>query len=184
MKTKFFSTILILASFIFLAFTGNNKEDKKFGYIGTKDCGMCHKTEKQGLQLKIWQDSKHAQAYKTLQTEAADKIAAELGHKTKAAETEDCLRCHASGYNVDKTLLGKNFKVEDSVQCETCHGPGSEYKSMKVMKDRAASVAAGLIIFEDIEKSCVKCHNPESPTYVEFKFEEMWAKIKHHVPKQ
>lgn len=154
-----------------------------YGYEGTQVCGMCHKTEKAGQQLKIWQESKHAQAYKTLLTPEADKIAAEKGFKTKAAETKECLKCHASGYDVDKSLIGAKFKVEDGVQCETCHGAGSGYKAMAVMKNKDEAIKKGLVIHEDKEKFCKTCHNPESPTFKEFKFDEMWKKIEHKIPK-
>ncbi len=53
------------------------------GFIGSSSCGMCHRTEKQGSQLSIWQGSKHAQAYVTLQSEKSDQIAKEKGFSTK-----------------------------------------------------------------------------------------------------
>ena len=151
-------------------------------YVGTKTCGMCHKKEDVGQQLKIWQDSKHSQAYTTLQTEEADKIAKEKGHSTKAAETPECLKCHVTGYDIDASLLRKKFKIEDGVQCETCHGPGSEYKSKKVMKDRSLAIEKGLVLYEKPEELCVKCHNEESPAFSGFNFDEMWPKIKHSKP--
>jgi mono/diheme cytochrome c family protein len=143
---------------------------------------MCHKSEKQGSQLSIWQASKHSQAYTVLQSEKADQIAKEKGFKTKAVETPECLKCHASGYNVDAKLIGEKFKVAEGVQCETCHGPGADYKSKKVMENKDEAVKNGLKLFEKPEELCIGCHNAESPTYVEFNFEEMWAKIKHPVP--
>jgi cytochrome c5 len=57
---------------------------------------------------------------------------------------------------------------------------------MAVMKDHAKAVAAGLSDFKDkaaMEKKCTQCHNAKSPTTKEFKFDEMWAKIKHPIPK-
>lgn len=151
-----------------------------YGYEGTQVCGMCHKTEKQGQQLKIWQDSKHADAYKTLLTEKANKISGSV----KAAENPNCLKCHASGHGVDAKLLGAKFKMEDGVQCETCHGAGSAYKAMKVMKVKADAIKNGMTA--DPEKQCVSCHNADSPTYDKakpFNYKEMWAKIAHPVPK-
>ncbi|QQS38269.1 MAG: cytochrome C554 [Ignavibacteriales bacterium] len=156
---------------------------EKYSFIGADACGMCHKTEKQGKQLDIWKQSAHAQAFKTLQTDKANEIAKGLGHLTPAAETQACLKCHTSGSDVDKSLLGAKFKMEDGVQCETCHGPGSAYKDIKVMKSREESVKKGLVVHEKLESFCVTCHNSESPTFKEINVTEAWEKIKHEVPK-
>lgn len=175
--------VLFLSLFI-LAISSNAQE---FNYIGSKSCGMCHKTEKQGSQLPIWEKSAHANTYKTLQTEQADKIAKEKGFETKAVETDACLKCHTTGHGLPAERFEKNFNVADGVQCEACHGPGSEYKSMKIMKDRDAAVKAGLVVFADnaaIEASCKTCHNEESPTYNGFNFAEMYEKIKHDIPEK
>ncbi len=180
MKKLLFVFVIVTAAYLVMP---NASFAQPYGYEGTQVCGMCHKTEKQGLQLKIWQESLHARAYKTLQTPEADKIAAEKGFTTKAAETNDCLKCHASGYDVDKKLLGSKFKIEDGVQCETCHGPGSAYKPMAVMKSREESIKKGMAFFEDKTKYCTNCHNSESPTFKGFNFEEKYKKIEHNVPK-
>jgi excinuclease UvrABC ATPase subunit len=177
---------VLFAAVVYLVPNANNAQDKKHSFEGTTVCGTCHKTEKQGQQLKIWQESKHANAFKTLQTEEADKIAKEKGLAGKASESKECLECHVSGHDVDKALLGAKFKMEDGVQCETCHGPGSDYKPLKIMKDKAASVANGLIVWADeaaIEANCKTCHNEKSPTYKAFDFKTMYSKIKHNVPK-
>ncbi len=151
-------------------------------FIGVDGCAMCHKTEKQGNQLSIWKESKHSKAYETLKTEKANQIAAEKGFKTAAVETAECLKCHASGYNVDASLLGKKFKVEDGVQCETCHGAGSDYKDMKIMKDKDLAIKNGLVMHDKLESFCIGCHNVESPTFVDFNLDESWNKIKHNIP--
>ncbi len=174
--------IYILASLIFVpvfllqAQNGNT-------YVGVETCGMCHKTEKQGSQLSIWKNSAHSKAFETLKTEKANQIAAEKGFKTPAVETAECLKCHVIGYNLDASMMGKKFKVEDGVQCETCHGPGSAYKDMKVMKDRDLSIKNGLVVHDKLENFCIGCHNVESPTYVDMDINEAWQKIKHSVPK-
>jgi len=147
-------------------------------YAGVKTCGMCHKTEKQGSQLSIWEASKHSKAYVTLTTAAANDIAKAKGFATPAAETPDCLKCHAIAGDA-KAL------VTDGVQCEICHGAGADYKGLTVMKNEAQAVAAGLIAFPDkaaVEAKCKTCHNSSSPTAKAFNFGEAWDKIKHPVP--
>ena len=139
-KTIMLFLILVPISYII----SQTETSKKHSYVGVQVCAPCHKTEKQGLQLDIWQKSKHSQAYKTLQTEKANNIAKEKGCTTPAAETKACLKCHVSGYNIEAALLGEKFKMEDGVQCETCHGPGSDYKTLKIMKSREESVAAAV----------------------------------------
>ncbi|MCL4550050.1 MAG: cytochrome C554 [Bacteroidetes bacterium] len=174
--------LVLVAVAAYFVLPANSNAQGKNSYEGVQVCGMCHKTEKSGNQLKIWQDSKHSQAYKTLLTAKADEISKKKSGK-KAVENPECLKCHATGYNVDKALVGAKFKVEDGVQCETCHGAGSGYKSMSVMKNKAEAEKKGLVMHSDIEKFCKTCHNPESPSYKEFKFQEMWKKIEHKVPK-
>lgn len=171
--------ITVLSFFLtsFLLFGQNTPAERQ--YIGVKVCGMCHKTDKQGSQLSIWENSKHSKAFEVLKTAEADKVAKEKGFTTPASETPECLKCHVSGYNIDKALLGPKFKMEDGVQCETCHGPGSEYKSNEIMKDRIRAVENGLLVYENPETLCRQCHNEESPSFNGFDFGEMWEKIKH-----
>lgn len=168
---------LIFSPFIFIQAQNGNT------YVGVETCAMCHKTEKQGSQLSIWQNSAHSKAFQTLKTEKANQIAAEKGFKTPAVETPECLKCHVTGYNLDASMLGKKFKVEDGVQCETCHGAGSAYKDMKVMKDKDLALKNGLVMHEKLENFCIGCHNVESPTYVDMDINEAWQKIKHSIPK-
>ncbi len=160
------------------------KTSDDHSYEGVAVCGMCHRSEKQGDQLRIWQDSLHSHAYEVLKSEKSQQIAKEKGIQGEPWGSDACLKCHATGYNIDPSRLGKRFKIEDGVQCETCHGPGSDYKSIKVMKDEQEAVANGLILYKDNPKElCVGCHNEESPTFSSFDFDQMWKKISHPVPK-
>jgi excinuclease UvrABC ATPase subunit len=177
LKSVFF--VIIFSSLLF----SQESTKPEHGYVGAELCGMCHRTEKQGNQFGIWKKSLHSQAFKTLQTAEADKIAKEKGFETPAAKTPECLKCHVTAYNVDPSMLGKKFNMEDGVQCEACHGPGADYKSLKVMKDKKEAIAKGLIIPEDIHTFCVKCHNSESPTFnKDMNLDKMWEKIKHPIP--
>ena len=148
--------------------------------IGTGKCKICHKQEKRGDQFGIWEKSSHAQAFATLGTDAAKAIAAEkgLGDPQQAPE---CLSCH-----VTQAFLGEGVEAmdtyshEEGVGCEACHGAGSEYKSMSVMKDREAALAAGMQLHGP--EHCVQCHNENSPTYKPFEYEARWKEIAHPVP--
>ncbi len=187
-KKLILSVLFISTPLLWAANSDTTKTDTKaplHGFVGTAVCGMCHHTDKQGKQLDIWKESKHAQAYKTLETDEANKIAKEKGFDTPAAKTEACLKCHATGYNVEASLLGPKFKVEDGVQCETCHGGGGDYKTLSVMKNKKEAMEKGLQIHEDMNAFCVTCHNSESPTWTKdskFDTEAMWSKIKHTIP--
>lgn len=97
------------------------------GYIGVAKCKMCHK-----VQNASWEKTPHAGAMDPLEGDDATNA--------------ECLACHATGGSAD--LPG--------VQCEACHGPGSDYKSLKVMKDRDASLAAGLLLPD--QAACEGCH--------------------------
>jgi hypothetical protein len=137
-------------------------------YIGTGKCKMCHKGEKNGNIFETWETSKHANSMAVLVAKGEDKNPA-------------CLACHTTGCGVGGYGAEGMAEVDlGSVGCEACHGPGSEYKSMKVMKDRDAAIAAGLLIPN--EATCTKCHNDKSPTFKGFNYAEYWAKIAHKLP--
>lgn len=177
--------LLGVALFGAVAYVGGGAQETEKtapGYIGVSKCKMCHKGVKRGEQFEKWQASRHAKAYATLATPEAKAAAEKAGVEGDPQKSPQCLKCHVTGYGADAKLRGTSFKVEEGVQCEACHGPGSEYKSLKVMKNREASIAAGMIVPD--EKTCVTCHNEESPTYKKFVFKEKVAKIAHPKPKE
>ena len=149
-------------------------------FIGVGKCKMCHNSPAKGAQYKKWKNSKHSHAYAALALEKAKTIAAEKG-LGNPQQADECLKCHVTGHGADAVVLKDKYKVEDGVGCESCHGAGGDYWSMKVMKSREAAVAAGLVIPSEV--TCTKCHNSESPTFVEFDFATFSAKIAHPNPK-
>lgn len=187
MKTNDKIVFLILSGIIsILLFNADkNISQTKNKYVGVNTCiGACHKTETQGNQLEVWQNSKHAGAFLTLQTLQADSIALSKGFNTPASETPECIKCHVLGNDIDESELAGSFDKAQGVQCESCHGPGSEYKKLSVMKERETAIENGLIIHKEKEKFCISCHNPESPTFFEFNYEPMWEMIAHYKPKE
>ncbi len=187
MRKKFQIPALILFLIGFVVFTASNfsisSTASDFKYVGVDKCKTCHKgTIVKGNQYEIWEGSKHANAYKTLETPEADAIAKEKGFETSAVETPECVKCHVLGKDIDPAELDDTFDKTQGVQCETCHGPGSDYKKLSVMKDKEKAIANGLLIPD--EEFCKGCHNSDSPTFTEFNFDTMWEQIKHLIPSE
>jgi DnaJ-class molecular chaperone len=149
-----------------------------FTYVGSAKCKMCHRTEKQGQQFPLWEARKHSKSFQVLTTDKAKEIAQGAG-VDNPVESPSCLKCHAP--LAEKT---PEFK-EEGVGCEACHGPGSVYKKMSIMKDHAESVKNGMTEYgsaDAIKKQCLSCH--ENAHESTFDFEAAWEKVKHPRPKE
>lgn len=178
---KVFIASLLICGFSILYLTSRNYSQVKFQYIGIEKCAtVCHKSEKQGSQLGIWQESKHSKAFVTLATPYAKELLKKAGKEGDPQKSEVCLECHSTGYGKDKSAFAATFKIEEGVTCENCHGPGSAYKSISIMKDKEKFLASGGIIPK--EKDCLKCHTGKVHDVHEFKFEERFKKIAHPIP--
>jgi len=149
-----------------------------FTYVGAAKCQMCHKSEKIGQQYPIWQASKHASSFAALSSPQAMTNAQAMGIKDPSNEPQ-CLKCHSP-------LAEKAPELKsEGMSCEVCHGPGSEYKKLSLMKDRAEARKNGLVLFanaEAIKTWCLTCHaNAHNQP---FDFAAAWDKIKHNIPDQ
>lgn len=136
------------------------KIDTEFEYVGAKKCRFCHKD-----QHDSWAKTRHAKAWASL-TEEEQK-------------QQKCATCHVTGHDDDGELL-------TGVECEACHGPGSEYKSPKIMNKKKwaanpeeykkMAIEAGLIY--PTEELCVNCHKKEgNPNFKPFDFSKMKPKV-------
>ena len=167
--------ILVLSSMVF----ADEEKPAAHQYVGSAKCKICHNSEKKGAQYTKWQESKHSKAYETLASEAALKIGKGMGIDNPQT-SDKCLKCHVTAFGAPADEKAESFDQTEGVGCEACHGPGSDYKKMSVMKDKKAAIAAGLIL--PTEETCVKCHNEESPTFKEFNFAEFSKIIAHPDP--
>jgi hypothetical protein len=167
--------LFVLVALIILA-VGAGLFGQTFTSVGAAKCQICHKTEKQGQQYPIWQASQHSQASSALSSPQAAAKAQALGVKDPANDPK-CLKCHAP--LADKA---PELKAE-GVSCEVCHGPGSEYKKLSLMKDKAEAQKNGLVLFagaEAIKTWCLTCHAKAHNQ--PFDFTAAWDKIKHAIP--
>lgn len=150
----------------FLLFLGANYVTAQdFEYIGAAKCKMCHNKPATGSQYKQWAASKHAKAMESL-----------IGDEKK---DPSCLACHSTAGAVDEDLIA-TITVKEGVSCESCHGPGSAYKSKTTMQSREKSLAKGLIL--PTEAVCKECHNDKSPHFKGFNYEEYLEKVIHPIP--
>jgi hypothetical protein len=160
-------------------------------YAGIKSCRMCHKSAKKGNQYKAWQDGPHSKTIAVLATAEAKATAAKLGI-ADPQKSGKCLKCHSTAYNWTEEKQVEKIAVKDGVTCESCHGAGKNYKKKSVMVDREKCIAGGMVY--PATKSCVKCHNDESPSWdperyttkdgkkTGFDVEQAYEKIKHPRP--
>jgi nitrate/TMAO reductase-like tetraheme cytochrome c subunit len=154
-------SLLLFLSFLVLAQEKAKEVEKaektKHEYVGVKKCKLCHK--KDGIHPS-WAETKHAKAWEAL--------------KPEQQTNKDCVGCHTTGTDAKGVLL-------TGVQCEACHGPGSDYIKKSIMEDRDLAIANGLMIPD--EKTCLKCHNEKVPeefrSKEKFDFTKMKAKGVH-----
>ncbi len=150
-------------------------------FVGVSKCSLCHKKADIGQQVIIWQGTAHAKAFETLGTPKAKELGAKLGVDNPQTSGK-CLKCHSTAYGFTENKVTEKVPVQEGVSCESCHGPGKDYMRKSVMQDKQEAIANGLIMPD--EKTCVKCHNSESPAMTKpFDFKQEWDKIKHPIPK-
>lgn len=126
-------------------------------YTGVMACSQCHKGPTMGYQFSRWRMSKHARAYAVLGTPAGTEIAKSEGHRGNPQTNPYCLRCHTTGAGQKAEKFLDGFDHADGVQCEACHGAGSEYWPEAIMRDPPAARQAGLTTIR--KESCLKCHD-------------------------
>lgn len=131
--------------------------------ISVKKCAMCHKKEDKGNQYGTWQSMGHAKAYELLGTEEAKAVGAKLGIDDPQSSGQ-CLKCHSTAYFFTEELQTTEVALENGVSCQSCHGPGADYKKKSIMKSLEESIANGMV-YPAKEKSCTRCHNDTGPTW-------------------
>jgi YVTN family beta-propeller protein len=132
-------------------------ENREPVYVGVRVCAQCHHDKAGGDQYSRWLMSRHSQAYAVLAKPEAREIARLSGIPVEPQKSPLCLGCHATGADAEPWEKDPTFHVEDGVQCEKCHGPGSEYSDAKVMMDRQAAMMAGMGM--PTKADCMSCHN-------------------------
>ena len=118
-------TAYALAVVAMFAFTiGNAVASAPFE--GRSKCSSCHKA-----QAKSWKDTAHAKAMESLKpgTRKEAKIKANLDPDKDYTQDKDCVGCHVDGWGKPGGYtLDSPKKQLAAVGCESCHGPGRQYR--------------------------------------------------------
>jgi mono/diheme cytochrome c family protein len=177
---------LVSGAAVFVAITtsANAQDEKKPApeYIGLGQCVLCHNQKLAAddspfvtlsrdftalTETEVFAHDKHRQAYELLEGELGQhmqKILADAWDKPDYKVTQDqaCLSCHAGW----KTGEEKPPTFEYGVTCESCHGPGSQWRDPHIdPKWRATHPSEKLSWgFTDVRnplskaKLCFSCH--------------------------
>ncbi len=176
--------LLVMAAVFTASATGSRAGAQDHEFVGSKKCKMCHLKEH-----KSWEETKMAKAYDLLKpgVRAEAKKAANLDPDKDYTSDPECLACHVTG-------LGKAGGFVDlastpelaGVGCEMCHGAGGtyiqkEYMSLQNKEYKKPDIVAVGLVDTVSAQQCTNCHNPDSPFYQEFDFEERKNEGTHEI---
>ena len=167
------------------AVAANAQDAPAHKYVGVLKCKTCHNSEAKGAQYTKWTKMKHASAFTDLASDSAKAVAKAKGIADPQKDAA-CLKCHVTGYGEPAANFAETYKAEDGVTCESCHGAGSDYMKMAVMKAVRAGTTKGAdvgLVSKPNADTCKKCHNADSPTMKAFDFSADSTKIAHPYPK-
>jgi len=176
-----------LAALLVLAVPARPQAVKQPVYVGARACAECHEGHAAGNQYSLWLQTAHSKAWASLATPEAKVMARLSGITDEPEQAPVCLGCHATAAESEKWERDPGFRLEDGVQCEKCHGPGSEYMDEKVMRDPEAARRAGLRRFT--KRDCAVCHYVKGSHVSvhrkpELDVEAAWTALAHPVPKE
>ena len=158
----FLISLFVISALVLSAGDGFAAEHK---YVGGLKCKACH------LDIyKGWEATKHAKTMDVL--------------KDNEKKDPKCLACHETGHG----KAAAEGAAMENVQCEACHGPGSDYKSPAIKNkakwkentdaQKKLAQEAGLIN-KPTKEMCEACHNKNSPTFKGFDFDKALPMVKH-----
>ncbi|MCB9760104.1 MAG: redoxin domain-containing protein [Alphaproteobacteria bacterium] len=128
--------------------------------VGAAACQSCHPAE-----VQAWQGSVHGHAMERLDR--------------KQQKDPDCVRCHATP---SRTAMGtrqiEDYRVDESVGCESCHGPGERHVASPTPSNILGLGASCPECV--IEEVCTSCHTPRWDA--DWSLEERLGAVKGHGP--
>ena len=165
----FLRASLVLASTAFLTLGAPGTSLAEPSYVGKAGCTSCHKMV--GIS---WEMSAHAKAFDSLRrgVKSEEKTKAKLDPNKDYTKDEKCLSCHVTGYQKEGGFKDEASTPEmASISCESCHGPGSQYKVLHDEKKagftKQEAKAAGETYATDDPAVCTSCHLGKDSPFTE-----------------
>ncbi len=153
-------------------------------YVGADVCRSCHVDA-----WNVWLGTGHARSWVFLRTAAADSIAARIagGPVREPAQSRRCLTCHGTAADVAPVVRTTGLALQDGVQCEACHGPGSMHVQHGLILGGDKLEASRMKIPD--EQGCRVCHKADRPSHEwmgrpAFDFARAQARIAHPTSRQ
>jgi 2',3'-cyclic-nucleotide 2'-phosphodiesterase (5'-nucleotidase family) len=119
-------------------------------FLGVQNCANCHQQD-----WESFNQTGHAKAWQTLVAKGQ-------------TSNPECVGCHVTGWDFlngfDPTVSANGRNTLFNVQCEACHGYGTEHARDGVWAAQAKA-------------SCTGCHTPDFDP--DFDYASDWAKIAH-----
>ncbi len=142
-------------------------DDAQPKFLGSQSCSTsgCHGGAGEiSRQFTVWsqRDFHHQRPVATLTTARSERIADVL--KIKDPTTSDrCTACHAPVQTIPAGRKTADFKIEEGVSCENCHGPAEKWIRSHTRTDytHEMRVASGMRDLKNLyvrANTCVACH--------------------------
>lgn len=161
---KYITAYALVVAAMFALMTGSSLAADA-PYEGRKKCSNCHKS-----QAKSWRDTAHAKAMESLKPNVRKeaKLKAKLDPAKDYTQDKDCVGCHVDGFGKTGGYTIESPKKQlAAVGCESCHGPGRQYRGdhrkagqafEKSGKTTPRKVLADKGQDFHFEESCNSCH--------------------------
>ena len=178
------SGVVVTLSFLLTCGIVRAEEPEFPLYVGGSACLECHTAGRVAKPCSLQPIPEHDDTYRVLAKPEALEIAALSGIGEQPSRSRICLRCHAASAEVGARWTTDTFKIEDGVQCESCHEAGSLHARARRSASHSQECLTATMIVPANPKSCEACHiaMPSHKEVLENGFRRSPADLEYKTP--